>query len=81
MQPFQRRPSSQEPKTPQVAVVAASDLTSTNNAAVGLRALGEYQRACALDEDILTRYRRVLGDDHPDTLASADHLVVDLRAG
>jgi hypothetical protein len=64
-----------------VPVIAASALTSTNDAAVGLRALGEYQRARALDEDILTRYRRVLGDDHPHTLASADHLVVDLRAG
>jgi hypothetical protein len=81
MQPFRRRPSNQEPQTPWVAVIAASDLTSTNNAAVDQRALGEYHRACALDEDILTRYRRVLGDDHPHTLASADHLVVNLRAG
>ena len=63
-----------------VAVVAASDLTSTNKAAVGLRALGEYHRACALDEDILTRYRRVLGDDHPSTLLSANNLAADLRA-
>ena len=48
-----------------MAVVAASDLTSTNNAAVDQRALGEYHRACALDEDILTRYRRVLGVTTP----------------
>jgi Tetratricopeptide repeat len=81
MRPFRRRPSSQEPQTPRVPVIAASALTSTNNAAVDLCALGEYQRACALDEDILTRYRRVLGDDHPHTLASADRLVVDLRTG
>jgi hypothetical protein len=28
----------------------------------------------------VARYRRVLGDDHPHTLASADNLAVDLRA-
>jgi hypothetical protein len=32
-----------------------------------------------LDEDTLAR-RRVLGEDHPDTLASADGLAVSLRA-
>ena len=30
--------------------------------------LGEYQAARDLDEDTLARRRRVLGEDHPDTL-------------
>jgi ornithine cyclodeaminase/alanine dehydrogenase-like protein (mu-crystallin family) len=55
-------------------------LTSANNVAVDLRALGDHQRARALDEDTVARSRRVLGDDHSHTLASADNLVVDLRA-
>ena len=33
-----------------------------------------------LDEDTLARRRRDLGEDHPDTLASADGLAVSLRA-
>ena len=33
--------------------------------------LGEYQAARELNEDILARRRRVLGEDHPDTGASA----------
>jgi hypothetical protein len=36
--------------------------------------LGQYERARQLGEDTLTRYRRVLGDDHPDTLRSAHNL-------
>ena len=54
-------------------------LTSANNLAVDLRALGERRRARELDEDTLARRRRVLGDDHPDTLASANNLAIDLR--
>jgi hypothetical protein len=42
--------------------------------------LGETQAARELDEDTLTRRRRVLGEDHPDTLASATNLAVNLRA-
>ena len=34
--------------------------------------------ARALDEDTLTRRRRILGDDHPDTLTSASQLAQDL---
>ena len=45
-----------------------------------LRELGEYQRARALDEDTLARRRQVLGDDHPDTLISANNLAADMRA-
>jgi hypothetical protein len=42
--------------------------------------LGETQAARELDEDTLARYRRVLGEDHPDTLTSASNLAIDLRA-
>ena len=37
-------------------------------------------RPATLDEDTLTRCRRVLGDDHPDTLTSASNLARDLHA-
>jgi hypothetical protein len=43
-----------------------------------LRQLGQVQDACDLDRDVLRR-RRVLGADHPDTLASASSLAADLR--
>jgi hypothetical protein len=33
-----------------------------------------------LDEDTLTRRRRILGDDHPKTLNSANNLAADLHA-
>ena len=42
--------------------------------------LGEHEQARDLDEDTLTRRRRVLGDDHPDTLGSANNLAADLSA-
>jgi hypothetical protein len=42
--------------------------------------MGEYQAARELDEDTLARRRRVLGGDHPDTLASAGNLTFHLRA-
>ena len=32
-----------------------------------------------LDEDTLARRRRVLGEDHPDTLATASGLAISLR--
>jgi hypothetical protein len=38
------------------------------------------QAARVLDQDTLDRRRRVLGQDHPDTLASAENLAADLRA-
>ena len=38
------------------------------------------QQARALDEDTLTRRRRVLGEDHPETLRSANNLAADLGA-
>ncbi|MGH4010231.1 MAG: hypothetical protein ACRDTH_19085 [Pseudonocardiaceae bacterium] len=33
-----------------------------------------------LNEDTLTRKRRMLGEDHPDTWISANNLAADLRA-
>ena len=53
-------------------------LTSASNLARNLWALGEFQRARALDADTLTRRRRIVGDDHPDTLTSASQLAHDL---
>jgi TIR domain/Tetratricopeptide repeat len=41
-----------------------------------LRDMGRYAEARELDEDILARRRRVLGEDHPDTLGSANNLAL-----
>jgi Tetratricopeptide repeat len=46
-------------------------LTSAFHLAADLAELGEYQAAKELNEDILDRRRRVLGDRHPDTMGSA----------
>jgi acetyl-CoA carboxylase alpha subunit len=40
--------------------------------------LGHYEQSRQLAEDTLTRARRVLGDDHPHTLRSADNLATTL---
>ncbi|WP_026207945.1 FxSxx-COOH system tetratricopeptide repeat protein, partial [Catelliglobosispora koreensis] len=53
-------------------------LEAAHTLAAALSDLGEYERARQLDEDTLARRRRVLGDDHPDTLMSAHNLAVDL---
>jgi len=45
-----------------------------------LQEMGRYAEARELDEDTLARKRRVLGEDHPDTLTSANNLAADLRA-
>jgi hypothetical protein len=45
-----------------------------------LSELGKRQAARELDEDTLARRRRVLGEDHPDTLASANNLAAAFRA-
>jgi hypothetical protein len=44
-----------------------------------LRALDQVQAARDLDQDTLHR-RRILGENHPGTLTSADNLAADLRA-
>jgi hypothetical protein len=54
-------------------------LGSASSLSRDLHALGDYQQARALDEDTLTRRRRVLGEDHPDTRQSADNLARVLR--
>lgn len=42
--------------------------------------MGEYGKARDLSEDTLARRRRILGEDHPDTLRSASNLAEDRRA-
>jgi hypothetical protein len=42
--------------------------------------LGQDEQARQLGEDTLTRHRRVLGDDHPDTLRSATNLTAVLAS-
>jgi hypothetical protein len=42
-------------------------LRSASNLALDLYALGDLPAARDLDQDTLTRLRRVLGDDHPNT--------------
>jgi tetratricopeptide (TPR) repeat protein len=51
-----------------------------NHAASYLQARGEPRAARALFEDAYDLYRRRLGHDHPDTLASAHTLAQDLHA-
>ena len=41
--------------------------------------MGRYAEARDLDQDTLDRRRRVLGEDHPDTLYSAHNLATNLR--
>jgi hypothetical protein len=53
---------------------AVEALTSDSNLAGTLTWLGEYRRACELEQDTIGRRRRVLGGDHPNTLTSASHL-------
>jgi hypothetical protein len=55
-------------------------MRAATNLAEDLRALGDYHRARALDEDTLARRRRVLGHDHPDTTLSAQNLAADSAA-
>jgi hypothetical protein len=54
-------------------------LNAANAVAAVLQEMGRYAEARELDEDTLTRARRVLGEDHPDTLVSAYNLAIDLR--
>ena len=56
-----------------------SNSAPTNNLAVSLSDLGQYNQARLLQEDTLARRRRVQGADHPDTLEIADGLAADLR--
>lgn len=62
---------------PRADEYASSRRRVLSNLAADLRQLGHHKWVCELDESTLTRRRRVLGDDHPDTLASANNLAVD----
>jgi len=53
-------------------------LWAANSLARGWSELGQYAKARELDEDTLTRRRRVLGENHLKTLASASNLAADL---
>ena len=55
-------------------------LTSMNNLAGTLWALGDHAGARALYEPTLAALRRLLGDEHPDTLTSMNNLAETLRA-
>ena len=54
-------------------------LGSASSLSRDLHALGDYQQARTLDEDTLTRRRRVLGEDHPATQRSERNLADVLR--
>src|SRR6266567_3689972 len=54
-------------------------LTSAMRFASSLHDASEHQAARALGEDPLARRRRVLGEDHPDPLTSADNLAFSLQ--
>ncbi|MGH3975653.1 MAG: tetratricopeptide repeat protein, partial [Pseudonocardiaceae bacterium] len=49
-------------------------LRSASILALALRELGRHEQARQLGEDTFTRLRRVLGEDHPDTLRTAHSL-------
>ncbi len=54
-------------------------LNAVGALATVLQDLGRYEEARELDQDTLTRSRRVLGEDHPGTLGSAHNLANDLH--
>jgi tetratricopeptide (TPR) repeat protein len=55
-------------------------LTSMNNLAENLRAMGGHPAARALEEQVLEARRRVLGPKHPATLTSMNNLAATLGA-
>ena len=67
-----------------VCGIAANSLAlladAAHNLGVDLSALGEHDRARVLKQDTLTRRRRVLGEDHPDTQRSAARVAEHRRA-
>ena len=56
-------------------------LATAHYLAWALLAMGRYAEARDLNQDTLDRHRRVLGEDHPDTLNSANNLAIGLHAG
>src|SRR5947199_251888 len=65
---------------PQVLAAGIAHNLMTHRHAMRLRALGLHEPARVLAEYALTRRRRVLAEDHPDTLHSAHNLAIRLRA-
>ena len=63
-------PGGVELTSPQVRALSAPAATPAR-AAVANGPLGEHDQARTLTEYILSRRRRILGDDHPDTLRTA----------
>ena len=59
-------------------VLVSRKWSNKRGPSVNLWGLGQFERARQLGEDTLTRRRRVLGDDHRDTLRSATYLVLYL---
>ena len=55
-------------------------LTSMGNLAETLRAMGDYQGAKALQENVVERRKEVLGPDHPDTLHQPEQPGVNLTS-
>jgi len=55
-------------------------LSSMNNLASTLKAMGDHRGAKALHEEELARCRKVLGEDHPSTLTSMNNLAGTLKA-
>ncbi|MBK6670376.1 MAG: tetratricopeptide repeat protein [Actinobacteria bacterium] len=51
-----------------------------SNLASSLWALGDAAAARTLQQDVLDARRRILGDDHPDTLTAKNNLAASLRA-
>jgi hypothetical protein len=49
-------------------------LTCAQHLGHATASLGDYAEARSTIEDTFARRRRVLGEDHPDTLVSADNL-------
>jgi hypothetical protein len=54
-------------------------LTVVDHFAWALGNMSRYADARGMDQDTLTRRRKVLGDDHPDTLRSSNNLAANLR--
>ena len=55
-------------------------LSSMNNLAEALRALGDAAGAAELHRQVLEARRRLLGPEHPDTLSSMNNLAGTLQA-
>ena len=53
-------------------------LWAANSLAVSFQMMGRFAEAWRMNTDILTRRRRVFGQDHPHTLISAINLAMDL---